>query len=173
MTNKSDNRQTDPTRRTFLQRSAVAAGGLTLGTAVFSGSAAADQWDEVIDLTGLVVSNPCTGEDVTATSGTAWFDVDIREDDSGGFHLNFKLVAEAQFVGNDTGLRYQASFTDSGNLYVDADSKPFTFTISTKARITSQGPADDWDQQMLVHVTVNADGTLTVSIDTASAKCLG
>jgi hypothetical protein len=161
------------TRRTVLQKGALTAGGLTLGGAAFSGVAAADQWDEVIDLTGLVVSNPCTGEDATATSGTARLDLDIREDDSGGFHLNFTFVAEAQLVGNDTGLRYQASFAQSGNLYVDADSKPLTFTISLNGTITSQGPADDLHERMLVHVTVNADDTLTVSIDTESVKCLG
>lgn len=169
---KSDNRQTNPTRRTFLQRSAVAAGGLTLGTAVFSGSAAADRWDIVFDLTGEEVDNPCTGETATVTSGTLRGDIDTRTDQSGGLHINATFQANAQLEGNDTGLLYNVSFKASQNLYVAADAMPTTETLELSFIATSQGSADNWRMKGLIKMTVDATGAEVVDMSMSGDKCI-
>jgi hypothetical protein len=165
------NDNSNQTRRTILQKGALAAGGLSFGVATLTGNVAADR-PTIIDLEGEVVENPCTGESMTAIRGSGVFYDNSRVDDSGGCHINLKLLLNATFEGDETGLLYEGSLEGTLNSYISADALPTTETFVLREKFVSHGSASDFLLKILIHTTVNANGIETVDVEMESAECL-
>jgi hypothetical protein len=115
-----------------------------------------------------IAGNPCNGEILTF-SGVAHSTMHITFDNSGGYHDDFHANIHITATG------------DQGNTYVGNEevNNPFngkvgfetTFTLTLSA--ISQGSAPNFVMQMVQHITVHPDGTVTAFVNKLSATCRG
>ena len=159
------------TRRTILQKGALVAGGLTLGSIAFSGSAAADP-PRRIDITGQTISNSCTGEDIKVTWGTIQIRTQTHSDGGSGLHLNVHVNSQGVQAVGDSGRKYQLSGAGSANLNVKPPF-PATEIVVANAIVASQGSAENWRLQLRIHLTVNTNGEITAVWFETTDKCKG
>jgi len=120
-----------------------------------------------IPLAGAV-SNPCNGETVFFT-GIDHFTASVTLDNAGGFHMAFHdniHVTAAGDQGNSYVGNQEDNATINGRLGL-VQTEPFTFTEISK------GSAPNFQEHALFHITVNANGTVTVLIDNFTASCRG
>ncbi len=112
------------------------------------------------------ILNPCNGETFTY-AGSFHGVSNVTLDGSGGLHLVFNDNIQVAGTG------------DQGNSYVGGEADTFTFngrvgieqTFTTSFTMISQGAAPNFYFNVLGHITVNANGTVTVSIFNISANC--
>jgi hypothetical protein len=118
---------------------------------------------------GDVLVNPCNGESVTITSGTFQIVTHETATSSGGFHLN--VAGNAQGVkGVGTG---GASYQAPGGFWVEMNATPGA-QVSTEVGVLNligQGTTPDFRQGGVLHVTVDANGNVTASIDRQVETC--
>jgi hypothetical protein len=123
--------------------------------------------NEHIPISGLVL-NECNGETV-ALSGEAH--VVIRETSDGaggmhfGFHGNFTGVTGTGDQGNDYSV--QDVLNDSFNLTNGATEH----TVNESFTLISHGSAPNFIGHALFHITVNANGDITVEFTNISGEC--
>jgi len=122
-----------------------------------------------LDLTGLVLSNSCTGCDVTLTSGTATVCQQLVTDSNGGQHLTVHVQAQGQGVDCD-GNKYVVVINQQAHQN-DNIGPGANATIKTTIKAIGQGGAPNFNCHLLLHVTVNANGDVTSEIDKASSDC--
>lgn len=118
---------------------------------------------------GDVLVNPCNGETVTITSGTFQIVDHVTATPSGGFHV----IAEGNAHGvkgiGTSGASYQAP----GGFWVELNVTPGA-QVSTEVGVfylIGQGTTPDFRQRGVLHITVDATGNVTASIDMASQTC--
>lgn len=120
-----------------------------------------------IPVSGNVI-NPCNGEDVTF-SGVQHFVAFVKLDTSGGFHMKFRDNIHVTGTG-DLGNLYEGNEEDldqlNGRVGVEQ-------TVSTTFSEISKGSAPNFEQHFLQHITVNAEGTVTSSIEKFTSSCRG
>ncbi len=124
-------------------------------------------------LGGLVspITNPCTGIPVDIT-GLTNVTLMANANATGGITLKLSAVTKGQGVEQGTGFVYsfsentQATFITSAGVRSDQ-------TLTEKLRLRGAGALDNWDVKELIHVTVNADGSMTSSVDNLTAVCRG
>jgi predicted small secreted protein len=118
-----------------------------------------------LPINGAII-NPCNGETFTFTgSFHGVFNVTI--DDAGGFHLVMNDNIHVSGTG-DQGSSYEGGETDQ---YILNGRVGVEQTIVTSFTMISKGSAPNFYQHILIHFTVNADGTLTANISTVTASC--
>jgi hypothetical protein len=155
-------------------RKGVLLGALALGLTVWlvPGTAMAGgaqiQNESVV---GDVLVNPCNGETVTITSGTFQIVDHVTATSSGAFHV----IAE----GNAHGVRgigtSGASYQAPGGFWVEMNAAPGA-QVSTEVGVLNligQGTAPDFRSSGVFHVTVDANGNVTASIDRQTQTCTG
>lgn len=162
---------TPQTRRTVLQKGAVAGGLFTLGGVAAAGTATADKPD-ISRSVEVTFTNPCTGEDATDTDAREVIDSDVRTDSSGGMHVNLKFTGKGRFVGEDTGLIYEGSIHGSQNAYVAADALPQTVTTVLRFKVISRGSASNFLAKLTAKTTISAAGVESVNTEWSSEECL-
>ncbi len=120
---------------------------------------------------GDVLVNPCNGETVTITSGTFQTVEHVTTTVNGGFHV----IAEGNAHGvkgvGSSGASYQAP----GGFWVEMNLTPGA-QVSTEVgvfRLIGQGTTPDFRQTGVLHITVDARGNVTASIDHATQTCPG
>ena len=128
-------------------------------------SATASATQQEVPISGSVV-NPCNDEIVT-WSGVAHFVFNTVSDGSGGFNaqLNIHLTG--------TG--------DQGNRYVGEQTQHFSVHVQPGQVVTetshftgvSQGSAPNFKLDIVEHITVTPDGTLTATVDNVASSCAG
>ena len=114
------------------------------------------------------VFNPCNGETVTFT-GVDHFTAQVTLDGAGGFHMDFHDNIHVTATG-DQGNSYEGNQEDNGPLngrVAMEQTLPLTFSEISK------GPAPNFEVHALQHITINANGTVTVSINTFTSSCRG
>ena len=141
-------------------------GWLVPGTAKADGAQIQNE-----SLVGDVVVNPCNGERVTITAGTFQIVDHVTATSSGGFHV----IAEGNAHGvkgiGTSGASYQAP----GGFWVEMNVTPGA-QVNTEVGFLSligQGTVPDFRQGGVLHLTVDANGNVTASIDTATQTCTG
>jgi hypothetical protein len=136
----------------------------------FTGRASAAQLENVIVPVSGQIFNPCNGEVVTFT-GSFHLLFNITVNPNGGFHIVEQDNAiDIKGVGSD-GNNYSGSEHDS--LVENLTPGALNFTAEGSFAETSHGSAPNFVVDYLQHVTINADGTVTVVIDTFSEQCRG
>ena len=128
--------------------------------------------NESIDFTGFTVFVPCAnggaGEEVVF-EGNLHFLFAVTEDANGGFHL--KSHAQPQGLtgyGLVTGAKYQATGVTQDNFNAKVGQ---TSTYVNNFRIIGQGRGNNFLVHETYHVTVNANGVVTVVHDNFSFEC--
>jgi hypothetical protein len=125
------------------------------------------------DLTGLTLSNPCTGEIVTFSSGTETITVRMTDAGSGRVNIGEQLNAHADGVGATTGAAYRlnenVSITEN-NVLVPANGA-IVLQESVAANIIAQGNLSNFQEHADVHETITPDGTLTAFRDNLTTNC--
>ena len=121
----------------------------------------------------LSVFIPCAngglGEDVDL-EGPLHILLTLTFDGNGGVHVKEHFQPQGlSGVGLTTGAKYQATGVTQDQSNFGAVGSTFTFV--NNFRIIGQGPGNNFLVHEEVHVTVNANGTVTVVHDHFSADC--
>jgi len=120
----------------------------------------------------ITVFIPCAnngaGETVTLT-GNLHIEAHIVFDNAGGGHLHILFNPQGiSGTGDVTGAKYQGT----GMTQEDENFKTgFEFTFVNRFDIIGQGPGNNFSVHETAHITVNANGTLTVFFDNFSVTC--
>jgi hypothetical protein len=123
-----------------------------------------------IPISGAVF-NPCNGETVTFT-GVDHFMAHVTLDGAGGFHSDFHDNIHVTGTGS-LGNQYEGNQEDnspthiSGNNLGAEQTLPFTFSEISK------GSAPNFEVHALQHITINANGTVTVFFSNFTSSCRG
>ena len=151
---------------------AVVAGIALLGAAT---PAAAGTSTQIVpeNVTGMVFLDPCTAEHIIITSGTLQLLVSMSDTTSG---LHLVVHGNAQGVtatGESTGDMYRLS----GDFWIEenvaATGFPLVVQMVETHDVISAGSAANFLVHLVSHLTINADGSVTAAVDTASAECRG
>ena len=109
---------------------------------------------EVVDLSGplhVLISFTINGNNV-----------------SGYFHFQPQGISG---TGETTGAKYQATGVTLESFKNSLQNGQANFTFVNNFRIIGQGPGNNFLVHETLHLTINADGTLTVSHDSLSIDC--
>ncbi len=115
------------------------------------------------------VQNPCNGENVTF-SGTEHDDSHVVMDKAGGAHVQLHINLQDVSGVGDQGNNYQIPLTENIEQNVTVGQET---TAEAHLGIISQGSAPNFEERILIHMTVNPDGTVTSSKDVISTTCTG
>jgi hypothetical protein len=154
---------------------ALAASLLTLAVVLAKpaqAQAQTDHFNERVPI-AFVVPNPCTGELITV-EGTQHFVFNSTVTENGMFHFQGHSNIQLQGV-SESGAKYVLHQTQNShsNFDVFSDSAD-NFTSTTTLQFIRQGSEtaeDDFQQKVLVHVTINANGDLTSEVSTLEIEC--
>ena len=119
-----------------------------------------------LPIAGTVI-NPCNGENVDY-EGTVHVVLRTTVDGSGGIHLGGNANYHVTGVGQTTGAAYVGNQNEKITLNLVGAS---TETQAITFRLISKGGADNFYITLRLHITVNANGDVTVVHGTASAEC--
>jgi hypothetical protein len=123
--------------------------------------------DQVVDITFLEL-NSCNG-DVVALSGQISLTTRTKVQADGSLSLKESASVAATGVGTPSGADYTLS--DSSITNVDGiASLPFSLIINRVSKLTGSGVPDQ-DLHFKVHLTINADGTVTHDVNDLSLNC--
>lgn len=112
----------------------------------------------------FIRGNDCNGEQVEI-SGTAHLLSHEQADGSVVGHINYQGLTG---VGLTSGARYHVSAVDHFRLQA-----PFPSSIQSVRNIhlIAEGPTEDLLVQIVSHVTVDANGNVTASVDDMRSQC--
>jgi len=114
--------------------------------------------------------NPCAGEGILF-NGATHVETHTVIDANGGFHAQFS-ANDHNFsgVGQSSGIKYHRvgatveHFSASGFL-------PFNDTFTNTFNFIGQGPGNNFIVQQVFHITVNANGVVTVLRNKLTIEC--
>lgn len=123
------------------------------------------------DVAGEMFINPCNGETLTLTSGTFQIVVHETLTPSGGFHLIVEGNAQGIRGVGTSGTTYQVP----GGFWFELNVTPGaeTTTLTEVFNVVGSGTTPDFRVLGTFHVTVDANGNVTASVDRDSATCTG
>jgi hypothetical protein len=158
----------DATMRMFI---AVIGLALAIGLTALPerAQAAGGSTDVPISITVFIpCANNGAGETVTLT-GNLHIETNITFNNAGGgsIHLLFNPQGISG-TGSVTGAKYQGTGMTQEQ---ESFSTGFEFTFVNRFDIIGQGPGNNFSVHETAHITVNANGTLTVFFDNISVVC--
>ena len=74
-------------------------------------------------------------------------------------------------TGETTGAKYQATGITTENFKGSLQNGQFTDTFVNNFRIIGEGSGNNYLVHEVAHITINADGTITVNFDTPTIDC--
>ena len=116
--------------------------------------------------------NPCNGDQVTF-SGTVHITNSMTTDASGGTHLRTHInYQNVTGTGTPSGITYNVR-TITNEVTNDDDGPQSNATVISIVKLTARGPALDFYLRTVFHVTVNANGETTSTVQETSIECRG
>jgi hypothetical protein len=150
-------------------------GSLALGllAPVLIGASPNHTKDDVVENLDIVVpaDEGCSGEDVHVF-GTLDITIQTTTDSRGGLHVVTHLTPHLTAVGLSSGLDYNAVGPTQIVSFVDGPG-PGVFALVNIINLISPGSSGNLVITEEVHVTINADGTVTVDFDNIKGACRG
>ena len=116
------------------------------------------------------VFNPCNGDTFVA-SGNVHVVVGMTADGSGGFHLHVDVnVSGVTGTGSPSGITYHGV---GGDWFATNVHPPFPaeFTATDVFGLISDGPSPNFVAHDTIHMTINANGSLTAQVTRISITC--
>lgn len=124
---------------------------------------------QMIDLTGLTISNPCNG-DVITLSGSMHIDTTTTSDGAGGYHLRMANNAAGISGTGTSGAAYR--YVNTSNFMVNAQPPyPYEFTLPATMKVVGTGTTANFTNRLLFKATTNADGEVTYSFFGGESTC--
>ncbi len=116
-----------------------------------------------------VIPNPCTGEEIHLT-GSARVVATVTEDAGGGTHIKMHFNSQGvSGVGLTSGTRYRGIHQENSSSNTRG-AAPTVTTERVNIKVVAQGAHGNWIIfSALLHITVNANGTVTVSLGNIKA----
>jgi hypothetical protein len=122
-----------------------------------------------VDINTILV-NPCTGEPIQFT-GTGHFSAHgVINGNRFSMHSHFNGQG-IHGEGLINGTSYTGSEADNSSVNGPASNGAFTITETNSFKMVTSGGGNNFTVKALFHVTVNANGDLTVLVDNFSAEC--
>lgn len=116
--------------------------------------------------------NPCNGDLVTF-SGTLHVVNTMTTDADGGTHLKTHInYQDVTGTGNPSGITYKVR-TVTNEVVNDDDGPQSTATVISTVKLIAQGPTLDYFMRTVLHVTVNANGETTSTVQEVNVECRG
>lgn len=144
---------------------------LTLGVwpALAKAGTFTDSYEEPVDLVVFVACAANGAGEWVELTGTLHFLFHTTIDNQGGFHSKFHFQSRGiTGLGLTTGDKYQGinvlQGTTNGNV-------GFTQTLENNFRIVGQGPGNNFWLHQTIHVTFNANGEVTASVENVRSGC--
>ncbi len=135
------------------------------------GQATTTTTNETVPFTSSLF-NPCNGDTVTF-SGNLHVVNTMTTDASGGTHLKTHInYQNVTGTGVPSGITYNVR-TVSNEVTNDADGPQSTATVISIVKLVAHGPALDFFLRNVLHVTVNANGQTTSTVQETSIECRG
>ena len=146
---------------------AAAAGAPAFGQT----SATTTTTSETIPFTGTL-TNLCNGDQVTF-QGNMHVTNHMTTDSSGGTHLRTHVnYQDVSGTGFPSGLNYRVG-TTSNETVNDNDGPQSEVTVIQTVKLITQGPAQNFFLRIVFHITINANGETTSTVDETSVECRG
>ena len=123
-----------------------------------------------IPISGTVF-NPCNGETVTFT-GVDHFTAHVTLDSSGGFHSDFHDNIHVTGTG-DQGNLYEGNQEDNSPTHISGNNLGAEQTLPLTFSEIAKGSAPNFEVHALQHITINANGTVTVAFSNFTSSCRG
>ncbi len=140
------------------------------GTEAF-GQATTTTTSENIPFTSSLF-NQCNGDTVTF-SGTLHATNSMTTDASGGTHLKTHMnYQDVTGTGTPSGVNYRVG-TVSNEVVNDNDGPQSTATVISTVKLIAQGPTLNYFLRVVLHVTINANGETTSTVQEAGFECRG
>lgn len=140
------------------------------GTTAF-GQATTTTTNENIPFSGTLI-NQCNGDTVTF-SGTLHVTNTMTTDADGGTHLKTHInYQDVTGTGSPSGINYRVG-TVSNEIINDNDGPQSTATFISTVKLIAPGPALNTFLRIVVHITINANGETTSTVDEMSFECRG
>ena len=118
------------------------------------------------------IANTCNGDTVTF-QGTVHVVNTVTVDSSGGFHLKtHSNYQDVSGTGTPSGVNYRIVTTTNETIN-DNDGPQFEMTVVQTVKAVSQGSAPNLFLHVVMHVTINANGETTSTVDEVTAECRG
>jgi TRAP-type uncharacterized transport system substrate-binding protein len=135
------------------------------------GQATTTTTNEELPISGSVL-NICNGDTVTY-QGTVHVVNTVTNDASGGFHLKtHSNYQDVTGTGSPSGLTYRVRTTINETVN-DNDGPQFETTVIQTVKLISQGSAPNLFLHVVMHVTINANGQTTSTVNEVTAACRG
>ena len=119
----------------------------------------------------LAITNPCNG-DLVVLTGQDHFLIHSTEATSGNFEFYSDISSNYSGAGALSGVSYQGS----RDVFFDFSSQapfPFVFTFANDLLLQSATGVDNFKLRLHMHITINADGVPTASVDDFTTTCNG
>jgi hypothetical protein len=113
--------------------------------------------------------NPCTGEETPGT-GEFFSHTTLVARPSGGFHVAQVFNVSFVLTGATTGDRYLGRDVEHVNFTTNGGAQSVN-TFIANVRVGTAGPGNDFVLRVRFHVTVNANGVVTVERDETTIEC--
>jgi hypothetical protein len=125
-----------------------------------------------VDFTGFTVFIPCAaggaGELVVFT-GQLHILMAFTANGAGGFHMKYHYQPQGLTgIGLTTGLKYQATGETQEETNINAGVQD---TFVNNFKIIGQGPGNNYLVHENTHITIDANGNVTASVDNLSVDC--
>jgi hypothetical protein len=116
-----------------------------------------------------IIPNPCTGEEIHLT-GSARVVATVTEDAGGGTHIKMHFNSQGvNGVGLTSGIKYRGVHQENSRSSTRG-AAPTVTTERVNIKVVAQGAHSNWIIfSALLHTTVNANGTVTVSLSNIKA----
>lgn len=168
----SNDDDTSIDRRTLLGLGIGSISGLTLGVGTVSANDSPQTFS--IPLGGCRQGPPCIGEELCLTGGVLQLRIHTFTTDSGSVHFtrhsHFDPIATA--VGQSSGTEWTGQGTINGSRQLKGPF-PQTIQINDNTVLTSTGSTEDIHLHTNTHLTINANGQVTVDRTDIDYGCKG
>ncbi len=127
-----------------------------------------------LDVSGKRFLNACTGENVTIVEGTLHILTDWRSDGAGGVHVTVRGNAEHVVAqGETSGVVYHLAGDWWAEQNGRADGSPMVVQLVEVHNMISEGPSANVIVHIVSHVTIDAEGRTTVTVESLRSECRG
>lgn len=127
--------------------------------------------NETIPFTGTL-TNLCNGDQVTF-QGNMHVVNHVTTDSSGGTHVRTHVnYQDVTGTGIPSGLNYRVGTTTNETVN-DNDGPQSEVTVIQTIKLITQGPTQNFFLRIVFHITINANGETTSTVEETSVECRG
>jgi hypothetical protein len=159
-------------RKTLTCFLATLAGALALvPTAALADGNPNEGWtrvDQIINLSFIEI-NSCAGGELVTLTGQASLTTRTRVEPDGSLSVKESVSMSMTGVGDSSGADYTLSDA-SVNHVTGINQLPFSLILNRVSKLTDDG-VPDMDLHFKVHLTINADGTITQNVNYVTMNC--